>query len=196
MSQQMLVGLAGFVLVTTITPGPNNMMLLASGVNFGFRRTLPHLLGISCGLAVMLLLVGLGLDRVVAGNPRLRAVMAVLSLAYVLWLAWKIATAGAPEVRRGARPMTFLQACAFQWVNPKAWAMVLSALIAYGAMPGGAAAVAAVFVTVGLPAISIWAAVGQGLRRWLAHPLRLRVFNGTMAVLLVLSMLPALAELV
>ncbi len=117
----------------------------------------------------------------------------VVAVAYMLWLAWKIARAGAPgEGKAGGRPMTFLQAAAFQWVNPKAWAMALGAVAAYVPEPSVAAyaAVAGVFALVNLPSVSVWAAAGQGLRRWLEGPGRLRAFNWTMAGLLVLSLWP------
>jgi threonine/homoserine/homoserine lactone efflux protein len=117
-----------FALVTSITPGPNNTMLLASGVNFGFRRTLPHLLGISAGVAILSTLVGLGLAQAFARFAWLYTVLETLSVAYLLYLAWKIATSSTVQVRDGERrPMRFIEAAAFQWVNPKAWMMVLTA---------------------------------------------------------------------
>ena len=193
MSQQILMALVAFAFVTSVTPGPNNVMLMASGANFGLRRTLPHMLGVALGFGAMVALLGLGVDRLIAGSPMLAAAMKWISLAYMLWLAWKIAHAGAPgEGRAKPQPMTFLQAAAFQWVNPKAWAMALGAVTAYVAAPSAAAylAVAAGFALVSLPSVSIWAAAGQGLRGWLAAPARLRAFNWGMAALLVLSLWP------
>ena len=195
MSQQILVALIAFAFVTSVTPGPNNVMLMASGANFGLRRTLPHMLGVALGFGAMVALLGLGVDRLIAGSPMLAAAMKWISLAYMLWLAWKIAHASAP-VGRGevaARPMGFLAACAFQWVNPKAWMMGLGALSAYSAGAGGALMVAAIFTLVNLPSVAIWAAMGQGLRGVLQEPGRLRLFNRGMAVLLVASMLPVLS---
>ena len=187
-----LLPLAAFAFVTSVTPGPNNLMLLASGVNFGFRRTVPHMLGISAGLAAMVLALGLGLWPVLASVPGITAAMRWLGAAWMLWLAWRIARAGGPgeDGAAPARPFGFLAAAAFQWVNPKAWAMVLSALATYGI---GAGWMAAVFVVVGMPAIALWAGFGVGLRRWLAEPGRRRWFNGAMAGLLVLSLVPFLA---
>ncbi len=193
MTQDLLIALLGFAFVTSVTPGPNNMMLLASGVNFGFRRTLPHMLGISAGHSLMVFLVGMGVAGVFKAWPVSLTLLKVASVGYMLWLAWKIAQAGAPgEGRARAVPMSFLQAAAFQWVNPKAWAMALGAVTAYVAVPSAAAylAVAGVFAAVNLPSVSLWAAMGQGLRRWLDHPARLRAFNWTMAGLLVLSLWP------
>ena len=196
MKHDLLVALLGFAFATSVTPGPNNMMLLASGANFGFRRTVPHMLGISLGHALMVFLLGMGLAQVFHRIPAANTVLKVLSVAYMLWLAWKIAHAGAPkEGQAEGRPLTFLQAAAFQWVNPKAWAMALTAVTVYA--EGGTwiamAVVAAVFACVNLPSVSVWAYAGQQLRRWLTTDRRLTVFNWTMAVLLVASLWPVLA---
>ena len=193
MTYDLFLALLGFAFVTSVTPGPNNMMLLTSGVNFGFRRTVPHMLGISMGHALMVFLVGLGLAGVFTAWPLALTVLKVASVAYMLWLAWKIAHAGAPgEGRVKPQPMTFLQAAAFQWVNPKAWAMALGAVSAYVVEPSvwAYAAVAGAFALVNLPSVSVWAGMGQAVRRWLEGPGRLRAFNWTMAGLLVLSLWP------
>lgn len=196
MNIEILLALAGFAFVTSATPGPNNMMLMASGANFGLRRSIPHMLGVSLGFGLMVAMLGLGVDRVIAASPMLETALKWISLAYMLWLAWKIATAAPvdhdPDTQ--ARPFTFLQAAAFQWVNPKAWAMALGALSAYAAGAGGAVIVALVFVSMNLPAISIWTAMGQWLRGWLATPVRLRMFNVSMAGLLIVSMLPVIMK--
>jgi threonine/homoserine/homoserine lactone efflux protein len=195
MTHELFLALLGFAFVTSVTPGPNNMMLLASGVNFGFRRTVPHMLGISIGHSVMVFLVGLGLAGIFKAWPPALTVLKVAAVGYMLWLAWKIAHAAAPgEGRAKGRPMTFLQAAAFQWVNPKAWAMALGAVSAYVTEPSvwAYAAVAAIFASVNLPSVSVWAGAGQGLRRWLQGPGRLRLFNWTMAGLLVLSLWPVM----
>lgn len=193
MTYELFLALLGFAFVTSVTPGPNNMMLLASGVNFGFRRTVPHMLGISIGHAVMVFLVGLGLAGVFKAWPPALVALKLASVAYMLWLAWKIAHSGAPgEGSAAGRPMTFLQAAAFQWVNPKAWAMALGAVSAYVVEPSpmAYAAVAVVFACVNLPSVSVWAGAGQAVRRWLEGPGRLRAFNWGMAGLLVLSLWP------
>lgn len=192
----MLSALTLYALVSSITPGPNNLMLMASGVNFGFRRTLPHMLGIGIGFTVMLALVGFGLGGIFAQFPQLETALKVVAVSYMLWLAWKITQSSAPEggARAGGKPMTFLQAAAFQLVNPKAWIMALSAIPIYA--PGQSAAqvllVAAIFGAVNLPSVSTWALAGTLMRRWLQDPLRLKVFNWLMAGLLVLSLAPAL----
>jgi len=193
MSEELLLALLGFAFVTSVTPGPNNMMLLASGVNFGLRRTVPHMLGISVGHSVMVFLVGLGLAGMFRAWPGALVGLKLASVGYMLWLAWKIARAGEPgEGRARAAPMTFLQAAAFQWVNPKAWAMALGAVSAYAPEPSALAyaAVAGVFALVNLPSVAVWAGAGQAVRRWLEAPGRLRAFNWTMAGLLVLSLWP------
>lgn len=199
MTYDLILALLGFAFVTSITPGPNNMMLLASGVNFGFMRTVPHMLGVSLGHALMVFVVGMGLTGVMHAWPPAMIALKVASVIYMLWLAWKIAHAGAPGgtaagAVSAAKPLNFLQAAAFQWVNPKAWAMALGATSAY-AGDGGLMAVtivAVVFAATNLPSVSVWAAMGEALRGWLSDPARLRVFNWTMAGLLVVSLIPVL----
>jgi threonine/homoserine/homoserine lactone efflux protein len=195
MTHDALLSLIAFAFVTSVTPGPNNLMLMASGANFGFRLTVPHMLGISLGHALMVFLVGVGVAGIFLTYPPLGLVLKVASAAYMLWLAWKIAHASAPKegVAKG-QPMTFLQAAAFQWVNPKAWAMALTATSVY--LPDRSltalALVAVVFASVNLPSVSVWTAIGQELRRILTNPTRLTVFNWTMAGLLVASLWPVL----
>jgi threonine/homoserine/homoserine lactone efflux protein len=197
MDIDLLPALVAFAFVTSITPGPNNLMLMASGANFGLRRTLPHMLGVALGFVIMAALVGLGLVQVFAAVPWLYLVLKVGCVVYLLWLAWKIATATAPDggEARG-RPLTFLQAAAFQWVNPKAWAMALTAVTVYA--PGqtvmAVLTVAAVFGAVNLPSVGSWAWLGVQMRRVLTSPGRLRAFNVTMAALLVASLYPLLGS--
>lgn len=195
MPPETLAALAAFAFVSSITPGPNNLMLLASGVNFGFRRTVPHMLGIGIGFTVMVALVGLGLAGVFTAWPPARPALKIAAAAYMLWLAWKIAHAAPPESAQGnANPLTFLQAAAFQWVNPKAWTMALGAIALYA--PGQEVAavlwVAAIFGLVNLPCVSSWTVMGMALKRALQNPARLRAFNASMALLLVASLYPVL----
>ncbi|PZX18320.1 threonine/homoserine/homoserine lactone efflux protein [Palleronia aestuarii] len=195
MAPEILAGLVLFAFVATVTPGPNNVMLTASGANFGFRRTVPHMLGITIGFPVMIALVGLGLMQVFDAVPGSQTVLEVASVLYLLYLAWKIAHAGAPkDASAEGRPLSFLQAALFQWVNPKAWALALSAIAAYA--PARTAAtivtVALVFSAVSLPSISIWVVLGQQMRRFLRSTRRLTAFNWTMAALLVASLVPVL----
>ncbi len=195
MTIDLLLALAAYAFVTSVTPGPNNIMLLASGVNFGFRRTLPHMLGIALGHAFMVFVVGVGLVGVFITYPPARAGLTVVSVLYMLWLAWKIAHAAPPDGNTAkGTPLTFLQAAAFQWVNPKAWIMSLGAITLYA--PGqewvAVAWVAGVFMLVNLPSVSIWALAGVGLRRLLQRPELLRAFNYTMAALLILALYPVI----
>lgn len=190
-----LAALLGFALVTTATPGPNNLMLMASGANFGFRRTVPHMIGIVGGLTVLTLMAGIGLMALFDAFPLLRNVLEVISIGYLLWLAWKVATA-APlkDTATGGQPMTFWQAAAFQWVNPKAWVMGLSAITLYAPDRSllSIMLVAAAFALVCFPAISIWAWLGTVVRQWLSSARRRRAFNIAMAALLVASLYPVL----
>ena len=183
-----------FALVMSITPGPNNTMLLASGVNFGLRRTLPHMLGITCGCMIMMIAIALGLGQIFTRVPALYAAMEIASVAYLLYLAWKIATSRSFSVdEANERPMTFLQAAAFQWVNPKAWMMAVSGVTAFHLNDNlliNAALLTISFAIVNLPSITIWAAFGLGVRRFLSGTRALRAFNWSMAALLVASIVP------
>lgn len=184
-----------FAFATSGTPGPNNMMLLASGANFGFLRTIPHMLGISVGFAVMAICVGAGLMQLFDQWPTSYTILKVASAAYLIWLAWKIANAAQPaKAERSSKPMTFLQAALFQWINPKALSMALGAITLFAPSREFSAVVivAVVFATVNLPTVSIWTILGQQLQRLLTSQKRLKAFNWTMAALLVLSLLPAL----
>ena len=191
---QTLPALAAFAFVSSITPGPNNLMLMTSGTNFGFRRTLPHLMGVALGFVLMIVLVGLGLAELFARYPLAHEVLKWVSAAYLLYLAWKVARAQSPgEGRAAGRPMTFVQGLLFQWVNPKAWTMALTGVTVY--MPPvdpwlGLALVAGLFGIVNLPCVGLWAVMGVKLRRWLADARRLRQFNVAAAVLLVGSLYP------
>lgn len=187
-----------FALVTSVTPGPNNTMLLASGVNFGFRRTLPHLLGISAGVVLLMLSVGFGLGEAFNRFPVLYSVLEAASVAYLLYLAWKIGTSGEIKLRKGeSRPMKFHEALAFQWVNPKAWMMVLTAATTIHISDNfgiNVMLMAVVFYVVGFPCICVWAAFGTAMRRALTDPKRLRIFNVVMALLLVMTLYPIVAR--
>ncbi|WP_447724548.1 LysE family translocator [Sphingomonas koreensis] len=191
---QTLPALAAFAVASSITPGPNNIMLMTSGTNFGFRRTVPHMLGVSLGFALMIILVGLGLAELFARYPVAHEILKWVSVAYLLYLAWKVATAQPPgEGHAAGRPMTFVQAALFQWVNPKAWTMALTGVTVY--MPPvdpwlGLALVAGLFGAINLPCVGLWAAMGVKLRRWLGDARRLRRFNVAAAVLLVASLYP------
>ena len=170
------------------------MMLLSSGINFGFRRTMPHLLGISFGVSLMMLAVGFGLGKVFVDYPVLYPVMEAASVVYLLYLAWKIGTSSAIEAKKGtSRPLRLYEAMAFQWVNPKAWMMVLTAgttLHLSADFGVNAQCMAVVFCVFGLPCICLWAAFGSAMRRALSRPGWIRIFNVTMALSLVATLYP------
>ncbi len=195
MTTEILVGLSLFALVSSITPGPNNIMLMTSGVNYGVRRTLPHMLGVGVGFTLMIIAVGMGVMMVFDVFPAFYSVLRVVSLVYLLYLSFKIATASQAnwQTKTNGRPMTFFQAAAFQWVNPKAWTMALTAITIYA--PGREATsiilVALVFGVINLPCISTWVMVGTKLRYLLASPRTLRAFNIFMALLLLVSVAPS-----
>jgi len=186
-----------YAFVATVTPGPNNLMVLASGVNFGFRRTVPHMLGITFGFAFMVLTLGLGMAQIFRLYPPLFALLKILGALYMLWLAWKIATSGPIGEAGGTRgaPLGFFGAAMFQWVNPKAWMMGLTAVSTYVMVDGlmfNSLIIAAVFAVLTMPCVMLWAGFGVGLKHILDNPQTLRTFNVVMAVLLVLSLWPAL----
>lgn len=199
LSLDLLLAFALFALVTSITPGPNNTLLLASGVNFGFNRSIPHILGISCGFFVLVLAVGLGLGAVFETYPVLYRVLRYVGAAYLLYLAWKIARSGplADDQQSRGQPMGYWSAAAFQWVNPKAWVMAVGAISTYTPLQGyfsNVLVIAAVFALINAPTVSLWAACGSLLRNVLRNPRWLRLFNLGMAMLLVLSLAPLLFE--
>ncbi|SDA79724.1 LysE family translocator [Sinorhizobium sp. NFACC03] len=196
MQADTLLALFLFAFTTSITPGPNNMMLFASGVNFGFVRTVPHMLGIGAGFFLLLIAVGFGLGALLHSVPLLYTTLKFAGGAYLVWIAWKIGTSRSlGEGKAGANPMTFLQAAAFQWVNPKAWVMAVSAMATYTSSESylfSVLVVGLVFALVNVPSVSTWAGFGSALRQWLSEPSRLKWFNITMAVLLVVSLWPML----
>lgn len=198
MSADIFLALLAFAFVSSITPGPNNFMLLTSGVNFGFRRSLPHMLGIGAGFVALLLAVGFGLGAVLTAYPQLRLALKIAGGAYLLYLAWRIAMSRSISARGAdaAQPMTFLGATAFQWVNPKAWVMAVTAMALYTNPQApflSVILVAIAFGVVNLPCVSSWAAFGTALRGLLSDPTRLKWFNIAMALLLAASLWPMLA---
>lgn len=192
-----LLPLLGFVFVSTFTPGPNNLMVLTSGANFGLAPTIPHILGICFGFPVLIVAVGLGLGFVFDAYPVVHEILKYGALVYLLWLAWRIALAGRPEAGgAGARPLTFLQAAAFQWVNPKAWALVFGAMALYTTAGGNRAfeigLIAVLFGLLCLPNGVVWALFGRAIASFLENDRQRRWFNIAMAVLLVVSVLPTM----
>lgn len=191
------IALALYAFVASVTPGPNNVMLLASGVNFGFRRTIPHMLGISAGFASLLAAVGLGVGALLAAFPMLHTALKVGGGAYLLYLAWRIGRSR--SIGAGGegsdRPMRFAEAAAFQWVNPKAWVMAVTAMAIYTNLDRpvlSAAIVVIAFTMVNLPSVSSWAAFGVALRGFLESPRRLRWFNVFAGILLAATVWPTI----
>ena len=180
------------------------MMLMASGMNYGLGRTLPHMVGVTLGVCLMIALVGVGLGQVFVQFPVIHTVLKIVSVIYLLYLAWQIATADAPKEKTKAtaagdahRPMTLMEAMIFQWVNPKAWTMCLTAVTVYLPPRPNLLVVLPVIVVFGVinfPSVGVWTLLGVQLRAWLTDPVRRRWFNWTAALLLVLSLYPIVLE--
>ena len=195
----LLIALAMFCLVTLFTPGPNNLMLMTSGLNFGVRRGVPHMLGVVLGFSLMVLIVGLGLGAIFEAWPLLYVLLKYAGAAYLLYLAWQIAVSNpsAPADGPARGPISFFQAAAFQWVNPKAWVMAVGAVSTYAAVapfPLNVVVIAALFGVFGLASSGTWLGFGAALQRLLKEPRAVRVFNIVMALLLVASLYPIFAD--
>ena len=190
-----------FVLFATVmffTPGPNNIMLLSSGLTYGFRRTLPHVAGITIGVAFMIAAVGLGLGSVFVAWPVLQTILKYAGIAYLLYLAAAIAMSGPVSTQDNRRgPMTFWGAAMFQWINVKGWVMVIGSITAYAAIasfPWNIVIQVALCLLLGVLACSAWALFGSALRPLLTSPRAVRAFNIVMALLLLASLYPVLSE--
>jgi threonine/homoserine/homoserine lactone efflux protein len=193
-----LVSLVGFAFVTSITPGPNNLMLTTSGANFGLRRTLPHIAGVTAGFALMVAVTGFGFGAVLAETGAVQAALKWVGAAYMAWLAWQVARAGAVSGSGASsgRPLTLLEAGLFQWVNPKGWTMVVALAATYFDPSGPTAAqvltAALVFFACGVVSSFIWTTFGTVIGRFLSTPARARAFNWSMAGLIIVSLIPIL----
>jgi len=199
MPLDLFLALTVFACVMAFTPGPNNIMLAASGVNFGFAHSIPHMAGVTIGFAVLVAVCGAGLGLMFAAVPSLHLLLKVAGALYMLWLAFKVATAhaGGEGGRGAARPFTFLQAAAFQWVNPKAVVAALSAIALYvrpGHVGSDFPALLAVLTVCTVGSAATWTGFGVALRRLLRNPRHARIFNICMALLLVASILPMLGS--
>jgi threonine/homoserine/homoserine lactone efflux protein len=196
---EILWALTAFAFVASITPGPNNLMLMTSGVKYGFGRTLPHLVGVVLGFALMIAVVGFGLGVLFEHYPQILPVMRTAGALYMVWLALKIALAKPiNKAEPGGRPIGFFAAAGFQWVNPKAWAMALGALAAYAGVvdsyAGGVLLIAALCALIAIPCCIAWTVFGASLSRLLIDPRVARPFNWTMAALLIASIAPVMFE--
>uniref|UniRef100_B8DPA5 Lysine exporter protein (LYSE/YGGA) n=1 Tax=Nitratidesulfovibrio vulgaris (strain DSM 19637 / Miyazaki F) TaxID=883 RepID=B8DPA5_NITV9 len=206
-----LAAMSTYAIAMSVTPGPNNTMVMSSGLTFGFWRTMPHLMGISLGFPLMIISVGLGMDRIFAAVPQLHDWLRWVGSAYLLWLSWRIATAAPPtpgeaaKGRNAARPMTFIEGALFQWVNPKAWLAAVAGVTTYVSGHGGSEsplaanvlglhgvspellALTAVFAVMAFPSVAIWCAGGTALRGLLHSPVAVRWCNVVMGALLAIS---------
>src|SRR5436309_2737821 len=199
MSEQLLIAFVMFALVMSFTPGPNNIMLLSSGVTYGFRRTVPHILGVTFGFAFMVGAVGIGLGEVFMVYPVLQTILKYLGAAYLIYLAVSIAMSDAtrPEESSGRGPMTFWGAALFQWVNAKGWVMVIGTITAYAAIaayPWNIAIQVGLSLLLGILSCTAWALFGTALRPVLTSRRAVRAFNIVMAVLLLASLYPVFMD--
>ena len=189
-----------FGLSAGITPGPNNIMLMTSGMNFGIKKSIPHVLGVTFGFPIMVILIGLGFSIVFEQYPILHEVIKVLGVVYLLYLSWLIASAS-PDTLEGekSKPFTFLQAALFQWVNPKAWVVATSSISAYTVLNDNIywqiLMIAGVFFFAALFTASTWLVFGKGIKQILQSAKQQRAFNIAMALLLVASVLPVILQL-
>jgi len=192
----MLLSIISFAFATAMTPGPNNFMLLSSGLTFGYKKTLAHIVGVMVGFPMMIIAVGLGMGTVFDMYPSLYDVLKVVGIGYLVWMAYKIATSSSSmgsgdEVKK---PFTFVQAMLFQWVNPKAWVMVITAMGSFITSKENAflqvLIIAFTYLCIGFLSTNFWAFGGVYLQKFISNEKRVKMFNGVMAVLIVLSVLP------
>jgi threonine/homoserine/homoserine lactone efflux protein len=200
LSVDLILAFSIYAFVTSITPGPNNTMLLVSGLNFGIARTVPHLLGVSAGFAALVVAIGLGAGVVFTAFPFLHTILQIGGAAYLLYLAWRLATASPSydSAETPSKPITFVEAATFQLINPKAWVMATGAIAAYvppQEVLSGTLIITVVYALVNAPCIFAWASLGSVLRNVLTSPRFIRVFNVLMGSLLALSLVPLAREL-
>lgn len=197
MSIDLFFALIFFAFATAFSPGPNNTLLMASGITFGLRKTVPLILGVAIGFPLMIGCIGLGLGKIFEAAPLIYTAMKYAGAAYMLYLAWKIATEkfGAGEKDVDAKPLTFLHMASFQWINPKAWIMAITALSTYTVASSyftGVAFVVGTFVVMGIGSATTWAVFGASLRHVFRDPYYFKMINWALAVSLVLSLVPML----
>lgn len=197
---EIFIAVLFFAFSTTITPGPNNVMIMSSGVNYGIRASLPHFLGICLGFPLMVLLVGLGFGVIFERFPNLHQLIKIFGVLYLLWLAWRIGSAEPKAIEKGKqKPFSFIQAALFQWVNGKAWVMASGAIAAFTSVTGNTwwqvVSITLAFLLMSFPCVGSWLVFGALLRKVLTKPIFQRIFNISMALLLVISIIPVLNEL-
>ncbi|KWV61036.1 lysine transporter LysE [Bradyrhizobium macuxiense] len=201
MSNSLMFAFVMFSVVMFFTPGPNNIMLLSSGLTYGFRRTLPHIAGITVGFAFMVGAVGVGLGAIFIAYPVLQTILKYAGVAYLIYLAAVIAMAEPPaadkEAKPGRGPMTFWGAAMFQWINAKGWVMVIGTITAYAAIavfPWNIAIQVGLSLALGVVSCTVWALFGTALRPVLTSRLAIRAFNVFMAILLLASLYPVFMD--
>jgi len=195
MTLDLLIALAVFAAICSYTPGPNNTLLMASGMNFGFRRSLPMALGVVLGFPLMIAAVGLGLGQVFVNFPQFYTALKIIGAIYLVYLAWKIATSPAAGTTSAedAKPLSFLQMVLFQWINPKGWVMAVTALSTYTVAAGynlGVAIVAGMFLLSGIGSSTVWTLFGASLHGFMSNPRWFRIVNVCLALALVASLWP------
>jgi threonine/homoserine/homoserine lactone efflux protein len=197
---ELFIAILVFGLSAAITPGPNNIMLMTSGMNFGIKNSMPHMLGVCIGFPVMVILIGLGFSIVFEHYPALHEVIKIIGVAYLLYLSWLIASADPDKLEgKKSKPFTFIQAALFQWVNPKAWVVATSAISAYTTLKddvyGQVFIIAGAFIFSALITANTWLIFGKGIKHVLQSAKQQRLFNITMALVLVASVLPVILQL-
>jgi len=198
-SQHLTIAFIVFAAAMLFTPGPNNIMLMTSGLNYGFRRTLPHVAGVTIGFSFLAAVIGLGLGAVFAAYPVLHTILKYGGAAYLVYLAIMIAMSapGKTDGDREGRPMTFLGAAMFQWVNVKGWVIAVGAVTAYAAIadyPLNIVTLSVLLFVVGLGSSLTWVLLGTSLQAVVKSPRAVRIFNVVMALLLLASLYPVLKE--
>jgi threonine/homoserine/homoserine lactone efflux protein len=193
----MLISIATFALTATITPGPNNVLLLSSGLTFGYKKSIPHVFGVFLGFALMVLLVGLGVGIVFEKFPIVLKILKVVGLVYLFWMAYKIGSSkGHLKIKEKHKPFTFIQAALFQWVNPKGWIMSMTAMSIFVTSKENSITqviiIAFLFLIAGIISCNAWAIGGVALKRFIKDESHVRKFNLIMAILLVVSVLPVI----
>ena len=190
-----------FCISSTITPGPNNLMLLLSSINFGIKQSLPHYLGICIGFPVMVFIIGLGLESVFTTYPELHLIIKIIGAVYMLWLAYKIIISSAKKEKKpGSKPLTFIQAALFQWVNPKAWIMAIGAISTYTTVEGNLSLlfqviiISIIYVVVSFICAGFWLFGGKPVKKVLNNEKHLKIFNLILGSLLVISIIIMIFE--
>lgn len=198
-SSSLTIAFIAFAAAALFTPGPNNIMLMASGLNYGFRRTLPHVAGVTLGFSFLVAVIGLGLGAVFAAYPLLHTILKYAGAAYLVYLAVLIAMSGPADTNDGShgKPMTFVGAALFQWINVKGWVIAVGAVTAYAAIasyPLNVMTLSVLLFLVGLSSSITWVLLGTSLQPLVKSPRAVRIFNIVMALLLLASLYPVLKE--